>query len=165
MFAQSSKTRQNSGITLIALVITIIVMLILVAVTISMAVNGGLFEYAGKAVGDTNNALKAEQDLGSGKVIIDNKVYNSIDEYLETKGGAGNGGNNAGEDIQGIDGEVFTAVYTETKSYTDKNGKTAMIPKGFSVGKSEGINTIAEGLVIQDAEGNQFVWIPVEYTA
>lgn len=82
------KNRQEKGITLIALVITIIVMLILVAVTISMAVNGGLFEYAGKAVGDTNNAIREEQQLASGKVTIDNKVYNSIDEYLETKGGS-----------------------------------------------------------------------------
>ena len=82
---KKQKTRKfntNKGITLIALVITIIVMLILVAVTISMAVNGGLFEYAGKATGDTNNAIREEQQLASGKVTIDNKVYNSIDEYL-----------------------------------------------------------------------------------
>lgn len=51
------------GITLIALVITIIVMLILVAVTISMAVNGGLFEYAGKAVNETKGAITNEQQL------------------------------------------------------------------------------------------------------
>ena len=43
------KLKTQKGITLIALVITIIVMLILVAVTISMAINGGLFEKAGKA--------------------------------------------------------------------------------------------------------------------
>ena len=51
--------KNNKGITLIALIITIIVMLILVSVTISMAVNGGLFEQAGRAVSQTNNALKA----------------------------------------------------------------------------------------------------------
>ena len=65
--------KTSKGITLIALVITIIVMLILVAVTISMAVNGGLFEYAGKAVGDTNNALKAEGQL----------INDIIDEYIK----------------------------------------------------------------------------------
>ena len=56
--------RTEKGITLIALVITIIVMLILVAVTITMAVNGGLFEKAGEAAGKTNNAIKAEGNLG-----------------------------------------------------------------------------------------------------
>ena len=57
--------RKNKGITLIALVITIIVMLILVAVTISIAVNGGLFSYAGKAAKDTEKAKKEETSLAS----------------------------------------------------------------------------------------------------
>ena len=72
----------NKGITLIALVITIIVMLILVGVTISMAVNGGLFDYAGKATGETKNALNAEQELANGGIEVDGVWYNSIDEYL-----------------------------------------------------------------------------------
>lgn len=75
----------NKGITLIALVITIIVMLILVSVTISMAINGGLFEYAGKATGDTQNAINMEQELANGKVQIDGKWYASIDDYLAGK--------------------------------------------------------------------------------
>ena len=53
---------KNSGITLIALVITIIVMLILVAVTINMAVNGGLFGYAGNAASQTETARDDEKD-------------------------------------------------------------------------------------------------------
>ena len=77
--------RKNRGITLIALVITIIVMLILVAVTISMAVNGGLFEYAGRATGETQNEINKEQELANGKVTVDGKVYNSIDDYLAGK--------------------------------------------------------------------------------
>ena len=72
----------NKGITLIALVITIIVMLILVGVTISMAVNGGLFDYAGKATGETKNALNAEGQLAEGGIEVDGVWYNSIDEYL-----------------------------------------------------------------------------------
>ena len=52
----------NRGITLIALVITIIVMIILVSVTISIAVNGGLFSYAGKAAKDTEEAKQDELD-------------------------------------------------------------------------------------------------------
>ena len=76
------KLNKQNGITLIALVITIIVMLILVAVTISMAVNGGLFEKAGKATGDTKNAMNAEQALANGQITIDGKTYESIDDYL-----------------------------------------------------------------------------------
>ena len=51
----------KKGITLIALIITIIVMLILAAVTINIAVNGGLFGYAGKATSDTVKAKEMEQ--------------------------------------------------------------------------------------------------------
>ena len=76
------KLKTQKGITLIALVITIIVMLILVAVTISMAINGGLFEKAGKATGDTKNAMNAEQTLANGGIIIGDTRYNSIEDYL-----------------------------------------------------------------------------------
>ena len=38
----------------------------------------------------------------------------------------------------------------------------AYIPAGFSVGVSGRINTIEKGLVIQDENGNQFVWVPVD---
>ena len=67
--------RGQKGITLIALVITIIVMLILVAVTITMAVNGGLFDYAKKAGQETNTATDAEQKLGNGTAKV-NGVFN-----------------------------------------------------------------------------------------
>ena len=57
--------KEKNGITLIALIITIIVMLILVAVTITMAVNGGLFGYAGNAARDTELAKNKELKLAN----------------------------------------------------------------------------------------------------
>ena len=74
----------NNGITLFALVITIVVMLILVAVTISMAINGGLFDYAEKAVGETKNAIDAEQQF----------INDIIEEYIKpnVSGGENPGG-------------------------------------------------------------------------
>ena len=80
-----NKLKENNGITLIALIITIIVMLILVAVTITVAVNGGLFEYAGRAGRETNEAIDKEQTLANGKVKVDGKWYNSIDDYMAGK--------------------------------------------------------------------------------
>ena len=50
----------NVAITLIALVITIIVMLILVGVTVSVAINGGLFSTAKKAVTKTEESKDSE---------------------------------------------------------------------------------------------------------
>ena len=50
----------QKGITLVALVITIIVMLILVGVTISVAMNGGLFTKADDAAENTRKAQISE---------------------------------------------------------------------------------------------------------
>ena len=75
--------KKNKGITLIALVITIIVMLILVGVTISMAINGGLFSKAGEAAGTVNNALIEEGQLSSSGIEINGNWYESIDDYIK----------------------------------------------------------------------------------
>ncbi len=76
------KKINDNGITLIALVITIIVMLILVGVTVTVALNGGLFKSARKATSDTEVAREAESELSNGQVNIDNTIYNSIEEYI-----------------------------------------------------------------------------------
>ena len=55
------KLRENRGITLIALIITIIVMLILVVVSVTVALNGGLFDTAKRAGSETQ--LKAEEEM------------------------------------------------------------------------------------------------------
>ena len=52
---------KEKGITLIALIITIIVMLILVAVTISVALNGGLFDKAKDASAKTQREANKEE--------------------------------------------------------------------------------------------------------
>ena len=75
--------RKNQGITLIALVITIIVMLILVAVTITMAANGGLFEYARKAAGETEVKKEAEKDYTT---LGKNMSTNDLIEKYTTNG-------------------------------------------------------------------------------
>ena len=57
--------RDQKGITLIALIITIIVMLILVAVTVSVALNGGLFNNASDAKVRTQKAADREELLSA----------------------------------------------------------------------------------------------------
>ena len=141
----------QKGITLIALIITIIVMLILVAVTITMAINGGLFEKAGEAVGDTKNEINKEQTLANGQITVDGKVYNSIDDFL-----AGNAQTptyaNAAKD---------NGYLTEKATYSDGvETNPAVIPVGYKV-VNDG-EKIANGIVIADSNDNEFVWIPVK---
>ena len=60
------KIKKETGITLIALVITIILMLILAGVSIRIAINGGLFRYAKNATNETKNAKAGEERLAYG---------------------------------------------------------------------------------------------------
>ena len=56
------------------------------------------------------------------------------------------------------------AANLENTTHTDDStGKdvTVTIPAGFAVSQVEGENTIADGLVIIDKNGNEFVWVPV----
>lgn len=73
----------QKGITLIALVITIIVMLILVAVTITMAINGRLFEKAGEAAQGTNGAVANEKALGEGTINVNGRTENDINNLVD----------------------------------------------------------------------------------
>ena len=72
--------RKSQGITLIALIITIIVMLILVAVTIQVVINSGLLKTAGDAVSDYKNEQEKESNMNS--ITIDGVEYESIEEYI-----------------------------------------------------------------------------------
>ena len=77
--------KENKGITLIALVITIIVMLILVGVTISVSLKGGLFSRANEATTQIQIAQEREQLLTAtlGVIGIDGKInLNDLDNNL-----------------------------------------------------------------------------------
>jgi len=67
------KLRTERGITLIALIITIIVMLILVGVSVTVALNGGLFTTAKEATNKTQLEIDKEQLLELALGAIDNK--------------------------------------------------------------------------------------------
>lgn len=72
--------KEQKGITLVALVITIIVMLILVGVSVTVALKGGLFDSAKTAADDTETAAEAENKLSSGTVTIYNETSNTNEE-------------------------------------------------------------------------------------
>ena len=73
--------RKNKGITLIALIITIIVMLILVAVSVNILIKSNLIGTAEKAVDKYKTA--SEEESNGGKITIGGKEYDSIDDYFK----------------------------------------------------------------------------------
>ena len=75
------------GITLVALIITIIVMLILVAVTISIALNGGLFDKARTASRETRIA-QANEAIALAKADLVADYYDPTNTVAAAKPGA-----------------------------------------------------------------------------
>lgn len=73
--------KNNRGITLIALIITIIVMLILVAVSVNILIKSNLIGTAEKATNKYKTAT--EEEANGGTIEINGKKYNSIDDYME----------------------------------------------------------------------------------
>lgn len=76
--------KNQKGITLVALIITIVVMLILVAVTVAVVVNSDLIgnaEKAGKAYEGADDKLK---NVGSDRIISNNTA--SVENYMLNAG-------------------------------------------------------------------------------
>ena len=133
--------KKQTGITLIALIITIIVLLILAGVSIAMLTgNNGILTQASKA--KENTALAKEDE--------ENKLAKN-NEYINEQTG------------KVIPGKMATK--TEKDNYVDSDGNKATIPEGFSVDEKE--NIISKGLVVHgpdtvnDDKGSEFVWVPV----
>ena len=185
------KKERNNGITLIALVITIIVLLILAGVTIaSITGENGILNKATNAR-DNNAKASAEERvktevLGSygsdGKLSLDD-----LNNNLKNVDGLKYNGNTITESNKieslpatvNVDGyniliseedieTIKTIEEAKSNDMLTKNedtpitvdNKIVKIPAGFKVADDSG-TTIDEGIVIEDSEKNQFVWVPV----
>ena len=181
------KTKEAKGITLIALVITIIVLLILAGVTIAtLTGDNGILGKANDAKTQTEQA-KEDENLkiaiaGSygtdGKLNLkdlkDNLTNQGIDydknntgfplEVIvngEKKKIDANG--NIIESIQSL--KTKGTVFKNTTTLEDTYGNQVTIPKGFKIA-DDSATEVTGGIVIEDATytntiGSQFVWIPV----
>ena len=150
---------KEKGITLIALIITIIVMLILVGVVVTVVIQSDLLGTAKTAGDKYKTAYEDESNMS--EVTINGEKYASIEDYLES--------------IKPLP-EGAGKKFTETKEYTDGT-ETAVIPGGFTVSGIRNETKIDEGLVIylipddeienvkwdgtEKTKYDQFVWIPV----
>lgn len=79
--------KKNSGITLVALIITIVVMLILVAVSVNVVIKSNLLGIAEKATNKYKTAT--EEETQGENIVIDGNRYSSIEEYIKEKNTVG----------------------------------------------------------------------------
>lgn len=147
----------QAGITLIALVVTIVVLLILAGVSLNAIFSdSGIIQKAKDAQTKADEAT--QKDL---------EEIDSLDQLVNKYA---NGGTT---ELKAYDKAEKNADGTlkENAKYTDSEDTTVTIPNGFKVsdvasdGNSDGEQTVSTGLVIQDKDKNEFVWVPVNYTA
>ena len=157
--------KKNEGITLVALIITIVVMLILVAVSINILVNSNLIGHAEKTGDAYAGAIKNEEKLGNDGITVNGKRYANVEDVAKGK--------------VLIESNIPGGTKVdENKEYTIKGEtRTAVIPGGFTISGIDSERTIEEGLVIylipddeienvkwdgtEKTKYDQFVWVPV----
>ena len=173
---QIKSTTKSNGITLIALVITIVVLLILAGVSIAtLTGNNGILTQAGVAKETTENKSAEEKvKLAVVGAMANNKLGLTVDEFKKEL-------NNYKGTVEGtefpvtaiVDGKSFEVdsegnvkllngkeekkvepgqYVSETKknNYKDSENNTATVPAGFTVSEIEGEKNISTGLVIYD---------------
>ena len=157
---KKQKIKSKSGITLVALVVTIVVLLILAGVSLNLVIgNDGIIRRAKEAQERYRQASENEQ-----------KDLDILEDYMNKMTGEGSG-TGTGTVVKVNVGESATGVATINGKAGNTNNPT--IPKGYTpinAGKatwgdgtsSPAQSSIDNGLVIQDGSGNQWVWVPVE---
>ena len=126
--------KNNKGITLVALVVTIVVLLILAGVSINLVLgDNGIIAKAQEA--KTKQAEASENDLKGM-----NGLVSEMEGALAGNGGAG--GSGTGTKVP-AEATAETAPYFPDNTFTKKEG------------------TIDTGLVIKDANENEYVWVVV----
>ena len=137
--------RNRNGITLVALVITIIILLILAGIAIaSLTGDNGLFARANQARQNTIDAQNKENATLEGYEDL-------IDIYAEGAATAGTVN----------DAKLESKRYAQTTTIKDDLNNDVVIPMGFKV-SSDSATIVEDGVVIEDKNGNQFVWIPAK---
>ena len=159
------------GITLIALVVTIVVLLILSSVTISAIFSdNGIIKKAQEAANKTKEAVEREQaEL--------NQLYNDLASALNNTTGGGGTIPDEPEKPEMPEGWDDTKV----NAVESADGIIVPVPKGYTASEVTGENTVKDGFVIYEnitgedkkepvtdtnaptarTTRNQFVWVPV----
>ena len=138
--------KNNKGITLVALVVTIVVLLILAGVSINLVLgDNGIVKKAQDA--KTKSAEASENDLKGMNSLV-SEMEGALAGNGSTGSGSGNGNTGSGNNF-----------VTKNTEVTYPDGKV-WIPEGFKISK-DSASTVQGGVVIEDKDGNQFVWVPV----
>ena len=150
-----TKRGKERGITLIALVITIVILIILATVSINVVLGeGGLIQRAQQAKDLTEQAVLEEQE-GLNSLMSEMTNIMAEDQNPPTP-------TDPTEQTPTPIGNVTKGeTFDETTKVSDESGDILYVPKGFGIA-SDSPNEIDDGIVItNEGDTKQFVWIPV----
>ena len=151
------KLKRNEAITLVALVVTIVVLLILAGITLVYVFgDNSIFELAQDAKGKTDQAKKDEQDYFS-------NVENTINQYVNGNGGGSN-------PVDRVDVATITNKVDKNTPAKDSLENPITIPEGFKVvpDGQDGVEytytgdkkpTVQDGIVIEDGFGSDRLFV------
>ena len=145
----------KSGITLIALVVTIVVLLILAGVSISLILdNNGIINKSKKAKREYESAKANEQEQLDNasewmEEVVTGKKSTVVKTFKEKK--------NENSTINGEEGDSNNP--TIPAGYIPINTETSNWGNGKDEPSQDSVN---HGLVIRDDKNNEWVWIPVD---
>ena len=130
------KMRKEKGITLIALMVTLAVIIVLLGVSINVFVNSDIIGHSEKTGQAYTNALENDKTIGNDGVTINGKRYANMEDF------------GRGEELIESNIPGGTKV-DENKEYTiEGETRTAVIPGGFTISGKHSERTIEGGLVI-----------------
>ena len=151
--ATGGSLKENNGITLIALIITIILMLILASITVNVAINGGLFGYAKKAKDSTEIASEketvqkaniiAEGTSKTGRITVE-EMQKAIDQVI-----------NEGTATAIDSGETIVVKFNESNRYYEVDNK-GNVEGPKELVKDEYAGDITKGGTYDGSESNPF---------
>ena len=138
--------KNNKGITLVALVVTIVVLLILAGVSINLVLgNNGIIAKAKDA--ETKSAEASQNDL---KGMSD--LEDEMDKQLGTC-----------DPLKKIPTKTLEEAkvdFVKEKTKVEFSDGNVIIPEGFKIADVPA-SKVQDGVVIEDKDRNQFVWVPV----
>ena len=138
--------KNERGITLIALVVTIIVLIILATVSINMvAGENGLIKKAQQSKDAYEESSKREE-----------AGLNDMLEEMMKDTGIGPNGKTL---VDTLGAGALRVPLESTVDAEDIEGNRIVVPRGFFVRTDLGTK-VNDGIVIEDKQGNQFVWVP-----
>ena len=136
----------KKGITLVALVVTIVALLILAGVSINLVLgNNGIIAKAKDA--ETKSAEASQNDL---------KEMSNLEDEMDKQLGTY-------DPLKKIPTKTLEEAkvdFVKEKTKVEFSDGNVIIPEGLKIADVPA-SKVRDGVVIEDKDGNQFVWVPV----